>query len=155
MCTSVFAGLRTMTEQTRTPGGAMRPFDRSRDGFLMGEGAAFFVLEELSHALGRGARIYAEIAGHGHSCEAYHATDPHPEGLGYVRALEKALRDAQVHPTEVDYINAHGSATPLNDPDRNQGDQKRVPGTCQTGGRSAPTKPVTGHLMGASGALKP
>ena len=94
----------------------MRPFDRTRDGFLLGEGSAFFVLEELSHALGRGARIYAEIAGHGRSCEAYHATDPHPEGLGYARALEKALRHARVNPTEVDYINAHGSATPLNDP---------------------------------------
>jgi 3-oxoacyl-[acyl-carrier-protein] synthase II len=93
--------IRSMTEQNDNPTGAMRPFDRSRDGFLCGEGGAFFVLEELSHALGRGARIYAEVAGHGHSCEAYHATDPHPQGVGYVRALEKSLRDAQIHPSEV------------------------------------------------------
>ncbi len=88
------------------PGQAMKPFDRRRDGFVLGEGAAFFVLEELSHALGRGARIYAELAGHGRSCEAYHATDPHPDGVGYARAMEKALRNARIHPSEVDYINA-------------------------------------------------
>jgi 3-oxoacyl-[acyl-carrier-protein] synthase II len=145
--------IRSMTEQNGNPAGAMRPFDRSRDGFLVGEGAAFFVLEELSHALGRGARIYAEIAGHGHSCEAYHATDPHPDGLGYVRALEKALRDAEVHPNEVEYINAHGSATPLNDPIETKAIKRVFREHAKRVAVSA-TKPVTGHLMGASGAIE-
>ena len=145
--------LRTMTEQTGPPGEAMRPFDRSRDGFLLGEGAAFFVLEELSHALGRGARIYAEVAGHGQSCEAYHATDPHPDGLGYKRALEKALRHARIAPNEVDYINAHGSATPLNDPVETRAVKAVFREHAKHLALSA-TKPVTGHLMGASGALE-
>jgi len=148
-----FCRVRAMTEQTGSPGEAMRPFDRSRDGFVMGEGAAFFVLEEMSHALGRGARIYAEIAGHGHSCEAYHATDPHPEGVGYVRAFEKALRDAGVNPSEVDYINAHGSATPLNDPIETKAIKKVLREHAKRVAVSA-TKPITGHLMGASGAIE-
>ena len=145
--------IRSMTEQNGSPAGAMRPFDRSRDGFLLGEGSAFFVLEELSHALGRGARLYAEIAGHGHSCEAWHATDPHPDGVGYVRALEKALRDARTHPAEVDYINAHGSATPLNDPIETKAIKRVFREHAKRVAISA-TKPVTGHLMGASGAIE-
>ena len=148
-----FCRLRTMTEQTGQPAQAMRPFDRTRDGFLLGEGAAFVVLEELSHALGRGARIYAEIAGHGQSCEAYHATDPHPDGLGYTRALQKALRHARICPDEVDYINAHGSATPLNDPVETRAIKTVFRGHAKRLAVSA-TKPVTGHLMGASGALE-
>jgi len=148
-----FCRVRAMTEQGGDPARAMRPFDRSRDGFLLGEGAAFFVLEELSHALGRGARIYAEIAGHGHSCEAWHATDPHPDGVGYVRALEKALRDARAHPSEVDYINAHGSATPLNDPIETKAIKTVLRDHAKRVAVSA-TKPITGHLMGASGAIE-
>jgi 3-oxoacyl-[acyl-carrier-protein] synthase II len=148
-----FCRLRAMTEHNGDPAAAMRPFDRTRDGFLLGEGAAFFVLEELSHALGRGARIYSELSGHGRSCEAYHATDPHPDGLGYVRALEKTLRDARTHPTEIDYINAHGSATPLNDPI----ETKAIKTVLREHARRVAisgTKPITGHLMGASGALE-
>jgi 3-oxoacyl-[acyl-carrier-protein] synthase II len=148
-----FCRLRAMTEQTGPPAEAMRPFDRTRDGFLLGEGAAFFVLEELSHALGRGARIYAEVAGHGQSCEAYHATDPHPEGVGYTRAMEKALRHARLNPSEVDYINAHGTATPLNDPV----ETRAIKAVFRHHARHlaiSSTKPVTGHLMGASGALE-
>jgi 3-oxoacyl-[acyl-carrier-protein] synthase II len=148
-----FCRLRAMTEHNGSPSGAMRPFDRTRDGFLLGEGAAFMVLEELSHARGRGARIYAEIAGHGHSCEAYHATDPHPDGVGYVRAFEQALRHARVHPTEVDYINAHGSATPLNDPVETKA-IKTVLGEHAKRVAVSATKPITGHLMGASGAIE-
>ncbi len=148
-----FCRIRTMTEQGGSPARAMRPFDRSRDGFVLGEGAAFFVLEELSHALGRGARIYAEIAGYGHSCEAYHATDPHPDGVGYARALEKALRNARAHPSEVDYINAHGSATPLNDPIETKAIKKVFREHAKRMALSA-TKPITGHLMGASGAVE-
>jgi 3-oxoacyl-[acyl-carrier-protein] synthase II len=148
-----FCRLRAMTEQTGEPGQAMRPFDRTRDGFLLGEGAAFFVLEELSHALGRGARIYAEVAGHGQSCEAYHATDPHPEGVGYARAMEKAMRHARLLPSEVDYINAHGSATPLNDPVETRAIKRVFKAHAKRLAVSG-TKPVTGHLMGASGAIE-
>jgi 3-oxoacyl-[acyl-carrier-protein] synthase II len=142
-----------MTEHNGIPAGAMRPFDRSRDGFLLGEGAAFMVLEELSHALGRGARIYAEIAGHGHSCEAHHATDPHPEGVGYVRAFQKALRNSRVNPSEVNYINAHGSATPLNDPIETKAIKTVLREHARRVAVSA-TKPITGHLMGSSGAIE-
>jgi 3-oxoacyl-[acyl-carrier-protein] synthase II len=148
-----FCRLRAMTEHNGDPRAAMRPFDRTRDGFLLGEGSAFLVLEELSHALGRGAHIYAEIVGHGRSCEAYHATDPHPEGVGYVRAFEKSLRDAHVHPSEVDYINAHGSATPLNDPIETKAIKQVLGDHAQRVAISA-TKPITGHLMGASGAIE-
>jgi 3-oxoacyl-[acyl-carrier-protein] synthase II len=131
----------------------MRPFDKTRDGFVLGEGAAFFVLEDLTHALSRGARIYAEVSGHGRSCEAYHATDPHPEGIGYSRAIEKALRQARVNPDEVDYINAHGSATPLNDPIETRAIKRVFNGHSKRLAVSA-TKPITGHLMGASGAIE-
>jgi 3-oxoacyl-[acyl-carrier-protein] synthase II len=148
-----FCRMRTMTEQNGDPPRAMRPFDRTRDGFVLGEGAVFFVLEELSHALGRGARIYGEIIGHGRSSEAYHATDPHPEGWGYVKCLEKALRDARILPTEVQYINAHGSATPLNDPVETKAIKKVFKEHARRLAVSA-TKPVTGHLMGASGAIE-
>ncbi len=148
-----FCRLRAMTEHDGNPQQAMRPFDRTRDGFVLGEGAAFLVLEELSHAVGRGARIYAEICGYGRSCEAYHATDPHPDGLGYVRSMEKALRQARLHPAEVEYINAHGSATPLNDPIETAA-IKRVFGEHAHRLAVSATKPVTGHLMGASGAIE-
>jgi 3-oxoacyl-[acyl-carrier-protein] synthase II len=148
-----FCRVRAMSEKKGNPAEAMCPFDRSRDGFVLGEGAAFFVLEELSHALGRGARIYAELAGHGRSCEAYHATDPHPEGVGYVKALEKALRHARVNPNEVEYINAHGSATPLNDPIETRAIKKVFREHAYRMAVTA-TKPITGHLMGASGAIE-
>jgi len=148
-----FCRMRAMTEQSGEPKEAMRPFDRKRDGFLLGEGAAFFVLEDLCHALGRGARIYAEIAGHGRSTEAYHATDPHPEGWGYVRCLDKVLRDARIDPTEVQYINAHGSATPLNDPIETKAIKQVFKGHARKLAISA-SKPIFGHLMGAAGAAE-
>ncbi|MBC8001298.1 MAG: beta-ketoacyl-[acyl-carrier-protein] synthase family protein, partial [Opitutaceae bacterium] len=148
-----FCRLKAMTEIDCDPTEAMRPFDRSRDGFVLGEGAAFVVLEELSHALSRGARIYAEVVGHGRSNEAFHATDPHPSGTGFVRAMEKALRKARMHPSEIDYINAHGSATALNDPIETQA-IKRIFGEHVRGVAVSATKPVTGHLMGASGAVE-
>ncbi len=148
-----FCRVRAMTEHDGEPARAMRPFDRNRDGFVLGEGAAFFILEELSHALGRGARIYAEVAGHGRSCEAYHATDPHPDGVGYARAMQKALRNARIHPNEVDYINAHGSATPQNDPIETRAIKTVFREHAKRLSISA-TKPITGHLMGASGAIE-
>jgi 3-oxoacyl-[acyl-carrier-protein] synthase II len=148
-----FCRLGTMTEHTGEPSKAMRPFDRSRDGFVLGEGAGFLVLEELTHALSRGARIYAEVVGHGQSCEAYNATDPRPDGVGYRRALEKALRRARLRPEEVEYINAHGSATPSNDAAETRAIKKVFRDHARRLAVSA-TKPVTGHLMGASGALE-
>ncbi len=148
-----FCRVRAMTEHSGEPCRAMKPFDRRRDGFVLGEGAAFFVMEELSHALGRGARIYAEVAGHGRSCEAYHATDPHPDGVGYSRAMEKALRHARINPSEVDYINAHGSATPLNDPIETRAIKTVFQDHARRVSISA-TKPITGHLMGASGTIE-
>jgi 3-oxoacyl-[acyl-carrier-protein] synthase II len=111
-----FCKLKSMSEWTGEPGRAMRPFDRSRDGFVLGEGSAFLVLEERSHAIARGARIYAELLGHGRTSEAHHPTSPHPEGKGYIASMERALRDARMTPEAISHINAHGSATEQNDP---------------------------------------
>src|SRR4030095_9863879 len=103
-----FAKSHAMSRWGGRPSEAMKPFDEKGDGFVMGEGAAFLVLEELSHALGRGARIYAEVLGQGRSCEAYHPFAPQADGWGVARAIEKALREAQIDPAEIDYINPHG-----------------------------------------------
>jgi 3-oxoacyl-[acyl-carrier-protein] synthase II len=148
-----FNSLKVMSRNIDDPTKSMCPFDSRRDGFVLGEGAAFLVVEELAHALNRGANIYAEILGHGRSCEAFHLVDLHPEGAGAAKAMEKALRRAQIHPDEVDYINAHGTATRSNDPVETRAIKK------QFGQRSrhlavSSTKPVTGHLMGAAGAVE-
>ena len=148
-----FCLLRVMTQRQENPAGAMRPFDRSRDGFVLGEGAAFVVVEELSHALARGAHIYAEILGHGRSCEAYNPTDTHPDGVGFRRAIEKSLRNARVHPSEVDYINAHGTATDTNDPIETRA-IKAVFRDHAARVAVSSTKPITGHAMGAAGAIE-
>lgn len=152
----VWGGLcvaKVMSRRNDDPQGAMRPFDASRDGILLGEGAAYLVLEELSHALSRGARIYAEILGHGRSCEAYHPVAPHPEGIGFARSMQKALRRARITVTDVDYINAHGTATEANDIVETKA-IKRVFGPHAYRLGISSTKPVTGHLMGAAGALE-
>jgi 3-oxoacyl-[acyl-carrier-protein] synthase II len=148
-----FCVTKVMTRRNKAPKQAMRPFDRSRDGFLLGEGAAYVVLEELSHALGRGARIHAEVLGHGRSCEAYHSLLPHPEGVGLVRAMQKAIRDAQIYPTQVQYINAHGTATETNDLVETRAIKTVFGGHAHRLAVGA-TKPVTGHLLGAAGALE-
>jgi|SoiMethySBSTD1v2_1073268.scaffolds.fasta_scaffold20055_5 3-oxoacyl-[acyl-carrier-protein] synthase II len=148
-----FCRLRAMSELDGPPGTQMRPFDTTRDGFVLGEGAAYFVVEELGHALGRGATIYAEIVAHGRSAESYHPTDPHPDGLGYVNAMRRALRRAGMHGPEVDYINAHGSATPLNDPLETKAIKTVLGSHAARVGISA-TKPITGHTMGSSGAIE-
>jgi 3-oxoacyl-[acyl-carrier-protein] synthase II len=145
--------LRAMSECNENPVAAMRPFDRTRDGFVIGEGAAFLVLEELSHALLRGAHIYAEIIGHGHCSDSYHMTDPHPEGLGFIESIRCSLNDAQIRTTDVQYINSHGSATPLNDPIETRA-IKRVFGEHARHLSISATKPITGHMMGASGAIE-
>lgn len=148
-----FCRLRAMSEHAGDPREAMRPFDSSRDGFVLGEGSAFLVLEELTRALERHAPIYGEIVGHGNTAEAYHATDPHPDGLGYRVSMHKALQDAGVQTEEVDYINAHGSATPKNDPIETAA-IKSIFGAVASRLAISATKPVTGHLMGASGAIE-
>ncbi len=148
-----FNSLKVMTRSLDDPARAMRPFDSRRDGFVLGEGAAFFVMEELGHALNRRAKIYAEVLGHGRSCEAFHLVDLHPDGIGARRAMEKALRRSRLMPDEVDYINAHGTATRHNDPV----ESKAIANLFGSSSRRlavSSTKPVTGHLMGAAGALE-
>ena len=148
-----FCLLRVMSKRNDSPKQAMRPFDRDRDGFVLGEGAAFLILEELSHALARGANIYAEVLSHGKTCEAYHFTDTHPEGIGFCRSMEKALRRAGIHPSEIDYINAHGTATKANDPIETQS-IRRIFGSDAMRVAVSSTKPITGHTMGAAGAVE-
>jgi len=148
-----FCLTKVMTTRNAEPARAMRPFDQARDGFVLGEGAAFLVLEELAHALGRGARIYAELAGHGRSCEAHHSVTPHPEGVGVRRAIEKALRRARMDATQIQYVNAHGTATPANDEAETAG-IKAAFGPHASRLAVSSTKPVTGHLLGASGAVE-
>ena len=148
-----FCRLRAMSELDGPPGTQMRPFDKTRDGFVLGEGAAYFIVEEMGHALSRGARIYAEFLSHGRSCESYHPTDPHPEALGYISAMRRALRKAHLTGEEVGYINAHGSATPKNDPLETKA-IKAVFGQHARRLSISASKPVTGHTMGASGALE-
>ena len=148
-----FCRLRAMSELGGEPGTQMRPFDKTRDGFILGEGSAYFVVEELGHALSRGAKIYAEIVAHGRSAESFHPTDPHPDGFGYINAMRRAMRRAGLHGPEVDYINAHGSATPLNDPLETKAIKAVFGAHAARVGISA-TKPITGHTMGSAGAIE-
>jgi 3-oxoacyl-[acyl-carrier-protein] synthase II len=144
---------RVMSRRNDDPKKAMRPFDKSRDGILLGEGAAYIVMEELSHALSRGARIYAEVLGHGRSCEAYHPVAPHPDAIGPIRAMQKGLREARIDLETVDYINAHGTATEANDVVETKAIKKIFGAHAYRLGVSS-TKPITGHLLGAAGALE-
>lgn len=156
MFRNIWGGLaqaKVMTRHNEEPKKSMRPFDKTRDGMLLGEGAGFMVLEELSHALGRGAKIYAELLSHGRSCEAYHPVAPHPDGIGYLRAMEKAMRAARIITTDVDYINAHGTATDINDIVETRAIKKLFGDHAYRLAVSS-TKPVTGHLMGAAGAME-
>ncbi len=150
---SGFCKLGAMSARDGNPKEAMRPFDINRDGFLLGEGAAYLVLEELSHALARRRPIYAELVSHGRVSEAYHSTDPHPDGLGYQRAMLQALKKSGTPKEGIQYINAHASATSLNDPIESQAIISVFNGTAkklQVGG----SKPIFGHLMGAAGAME-
>ncbi len=132
---------------------ACRPFDRDRDGFVMGEGAAYIVLEDMESAIARGAKIYCEIAGYGQTCDAYHITSPHPECRGSVDAMGLAIGEAGIMSTEVDYINAHGTSTPLNDVNETNAIKKLFKDHAEHLLVSS-TKSMTGHLMGAAGALE-
>jgi beta-ketoacyl-acyl-carrier-protein synthase II len=148
-----FCQTKVMTTRNDEPATAMRPFDVARDGFVLGEGAAFLVLEELSHALSRGAKIYAEVVGHGRACEAYHSVAPHPDGVGVRKAIDKALRDARLDRSQVSYINAHGTATSANDSVEIKAIKADFSSQAVLPAMSS-TKGVTGHLLAASGALE-
>jgi 3-oxoacyl-[acyl-carrier-protein] synthase II len=148
-----FAALRALSTRNDEPERASRPFDRDRDGFVLGEGAGVIVLEELSTALGRGARIYAEIVGYGMSSDAYHMTGQPEDGNGAVRAMAAAIASASVAPTVVDYINAHGTSTPINDPTETLAIKKYFGKHARTLAVSS-SKSMTGHLLGAAGGLE-
>ena len=148
-----FNAMKALSERNDSPGTASRPFDKDRDGFVMGEGAGVLVLESLDHALARGAKIYCEIAGGGATADAYHITAPHPEGLGAKNVMNATLKDAGMKITDIDYINVHGTSTPL-------GDIAETKAILSVFGEHAynlnisSTKSMTGHCLGAAGALE-
>ncbi len=148
-----FNSMKALSTRNDDPAGASRPFSGTRDGFVIGEGAAALVLEEYEHAKARGAKIYAEVAGGGMSADAYHITATHPEGLGAKLVMQNALKDAEMQPEEIDYINLHGTSTPV-------GDRSEAKAIVEVFGEHAykmnlsSTKSMTGHLLGAAGALE-
>jgi 3-oxoacyl-[acyl-carrier-protein] synthase II len=148
-----FNAMKALSERNDSPKTASRPYDKDRDGFVMGEGAGVVVLEELEHAKARGARIYCEIAGCGATADAHHITAPHPEGLGAKNVMNAALRDAQMKPADIDYINTHGTSTPL-------GDISEIKAIMDVFGEHAfkvnisSTKSMTGHCLGAAGVVE-
>ncbi len=153
LCFGAFALIRAMSTRNDDPSHASRPFDADRDGFVMGEGAAVLLLEEWEHATRRGARIYAELSGYGTTNDAHHMTAPLPGGAQAARCVTMALRDAHVQPADVEYINAHGSSTPLNDPTETEA-IKRVFGEHAYRVPISSTKGYYGHALGASGAFE-
>ena len=153
LCFGAFSIIRAMSTRNHDPAGASRPFDKDRDGFVMGEGAAVLILEEYERAVARGAKIYAEIAGYASTNDAYHMTAPRPDGSQAARSMRLALKDANISPSEVKYVNAHGSSTPLNDPTETKA-IKDVFGDSAYSLRVSGTKGYYGHALGASGAIE-
>jgi 3-oxoacyl-[acyl-carrier-protein] synthase II len=148
-----FNALKALSTRNDDPATASRPFDKDRDGFVLGEGAGAIILEEYEHAIKRGATIYAEVAGGGMSADAYHMTAPHPEGLGAINVMKATLEDANLKPEDVDYINVHGTSTPLGDVAETKA-IKAVFGEHAYNLNISSTKSMTGHLLGAAGAIE-
>ncbi len=148
-----FNAMRALSERNDDPKTASRPYDKDRDGFVMGEAAGVVIFEELEHAKKRGAKIYCEVAGAGATADAYHLTAPHPEGLGARNVMIAALKDAGMQPTDIDYINTHGTATPL-------GDGAEIKAITEVFGEHSKnlnissTKSMTGHCLGAAGVIE-
>jgi 3-oxoacyl-[acyl-carrier-protein] synthase II len=148
-----FANMKALSERNESPETASRPFDATRDGFVMGEGSGMVILEELDHAQARGARIYAEVVGYGATGDAYHLTAPAPNGEGAQRAMKRALKDANLRPEDIQYINAHGTSTPANDLNETLA-IKAVFGDTIRNINVSSTKSATGHMLGAAGAVE-
>ena len=148
-----FCAMKAMSTRNDAPEKASRPFDKNRDGFIMGEGAGVLVLESLEHAQARGARIYCELAGYAATCDAFHITQPDPEGKGLSMAMKRALAAAEVLPEQIDYINAHGTSTPYNDKFETLA-IKKVFGDHARKVAISSTKSMTGHLLGAAGGIE-
>jgi 3-oxoacyl-[acyl-carrier-protein] synthase II len=149
-----FAAARALSTRNDDPTHASRPFDKDRDGFVMGEGCGVLILEELEHALSRGAKIYAEMVGYGTTCDAYHMTSPTPGGEGAARAIQLAMKDGGILPEEVSYINAHGTSTPMNDPTETKAIKKALGEQAASQVAISSTKSMTGHLLGGSGGIE-
>lgn len=149
-----FNALKALSTRNEDPTKASRPFDRDRDGFVLGEGCSILVVEPLENAVKRGAPIYAEILGYGFSCDAYHMTAPTPDGEGARQCMQQALKWAELQPSQVHYLNAHGTSTPANDSAESAAIKTVFGDWAKSGLLVSSTKSMTGHLLGAAGAIE-